>query len=108
MRLVQCALVLEKRKQFACAPQLDRMVTGRTSVVIAHRLSIVHRADTILVMHKARDASMDRTTNFWNIEVFTGSYTGYSRRIKRRRLRADCKHATRAGHGLDRYIVDFK
>jgi ATP-binding cassette subfamily B protein len=33
---------------------LERMVEGRTSVLIAHRLSTVQRADTILVMHKAR------------------------------------------------------
>ncbi|MGI8770865.1 MAG: ATP-binding cassette domain-containing protein, partial [Acidobacteriaceae bacterium] len=33
---------------------LDRMITGRTSVVIAHRLSTVQRADVILVMHKGR------------------------------------------------------
>ncbi len=33
---------------------LDRMITGRTSVVIAHRLSTVQRADTILVMHKGQ------------------------------------------------------
>lgn len=33
---------------------LDRMVTGRTSVIIAHRLSTVQRADTILVMHKGQ------------------------------------------------------
>ena len=37
---------------------LERMVEGRTSVLIAHRLSTVQRAETILVMHKgavARD-----------------------------------------------------
>ena len=33
---------------------LDRMVEGRTSVVIAHRLSTVQRADKILVMHKGQ------------------------------------------------------
>jgi len=33
---------------------LDRMVQGRTSVLIAHRLSTVQRADTILVIHKGQ------------------------------------------------------
>ncbi len=33
---------------------LEKMITGRTSVVIAHRLSTVQRADTILVMHKGQ------------------------------------------------------
>ncbi|MBB6144890.1 ATP-binding cassette subfamily B protein [Silvibacterium bohemicum] len=33
---------------------LDRMIQGRTSVVIAHRLSTVQRADVILVMHKGQ------------------------------------------------------
>jgi ATP-binding cassette subfamily B multidrug efflux pump len=31
---------------------LEKMVAGRTSVIIAHRLSTVQRADVILVMHK--------------------------------------------------------
>jgi ATP-binding cassette subfamily B protein len=33
---------------------LERMVEGRTSVLVAHRLSTVQRAETILVMHKAQ------------------------------------------------------
>ncbi len=33
---------------------LEKMITGRTSVLIAHRLSTVQRADTILVMHKGQ------------------------------------------------------
>jgi ATP-binding cassette subfamily B protein len=33
---------------------LERMVSGRTSVIIAHRLSTVQRADVILVMHKGQ------------------------------------------------------
>jgi ATP-binding cassette subfamily B protein len=33
---------------------LARMITGRTSVLVAHRLSTIQRADTILVMHKGK------------------------------------------------------
>jgi ATP-binding cassette subfamily B protein len=33
---------------------LERMVEGRTSVLIAHRLSTVQRAETIFVMHKGQ------------------------------------------------------
>jgi ATP-binding cassette subfamily B protein len=33
---------------------LERMVAGRTSVLIAHRLSTVQRAETILVMHRGQ------------------------------------------------------
>ena len=33
---------------------LERMVEGRTSVLIAHRISTVQRADAILVMHKGQ------------------------------------------------------
>jgi ATP-binding cassette subfamily B protein len=33
---------------------LERMVRGRTSVVVAHRLSTVQQADRILVMHKGQ------------------------------------------------------
>ena len=33
---------------------LERMVAGRTSVVMAHRLSTVQRAEQILVMHKGQ------------------------------------------------------
>jgi len=42
----------ETELRIRCA--LDRMVEGRTSVLIAHRLSTVQRADTIIVMHKAQ------------------------------------------------------
>ena len=37
---------------------LTRMVEGRTSVIIAHRLSTVQRADKIIVMHKGQVREM--------------------------------------------------
>jgi ATP-binding cassette, subfamily B, multidrug efflux pump len=37
---------------------LSRMVQGRTSVIIAHRLSTVQRADKIIVMHKGQVREM--------------------------------------------------
>ncbi|MDX2150968.1 MAG: ABC transporter ATP-binding protein [Bryobacteraceae bacterium] len=33
---------------------LDRLVAGRTSIIVAHRLSTIQRADRIFVMHKGR------------------------------------------------------
>jgi ATP-binding cassette subfamily B protein len=33
---------------------LDRLLAGRTAMVVAHRLSTIQRADRILVMHKGR------------------------------------------------------
>lgn len=40
--------------EFRVRAALERMVTGRTSVIIAHRLSTVQRADVILVMHRGQ------------------------------------------------------
>ncbi len=63
---------------------LERMVEGRTSVLIAHRLSTVQRADTILVMHKgavARDGLAPGTAR--RSADFTGSSTSCSTRIRR-------------------------
>jgi len=37
---------------------LSRMVEGRTSLIIAHRLSTVQRADKIIVMHKGQVREM--------------------------------------------------
>ena len=37
---------------------LTRMVEGRTSLIIAHRLSTVQRADKIIVMHKGQVREM--------------------------------------------------
>jgi ATP-binding cassette subfamily B protein len=44
--------------EFLVRAALEKMVEGRTSVVIAHRLSTVQRADTILVMHRGQVREM--------------------------------------------------
>jgi len=43
---------VDTETEFKVRDALSRMVEGRTSVVIAHRLSTVQRADKIIVMHK--------------------------------------------------------
>jgi ATP-binding cassette, subfamily B, multidrug efflux pump len=40
--------------EFRVRAALEKMVEGRTSVIIAHRLSTVQRADVILVMHRGQ------------------------------------------------------
>ncbi|HZQ18960.1 MAG TPA: ABC transporter ATP-binding protein [Terriglobales bacterium] len=44
---------VDTETEFKVRDALDKMVEGRTSIIIAHRLSTVQRADKIIVMHKA-------------------------------------------------------
>ncbi|MGB7585073.1 MAG: ABC transporter ATP-binding protein [Terriglobales bacterium] len=49
---------VDTETEFRVRDALSRMVEGRTSVVIAHRLSTVQRADMIIVMHKGQVREM--------------------------------------------------
>ncbi len=49
---------VDTETEFRVRAALDRMVEGRTSVIIAHRLSTVQRADKIIVMHKGQVREM--------------------------------------------------
>jgi len=45
---------VDTETEFRVREALNRMVSGRTSIIIAHRLSTVQRADRIVVLHKGR------------------------------------------------------
>lgn len=45
---------VDTETEFKVRDALGKMVAGRTSIIIAHRLSTVQRADKIIVMHKAQ------------------------------------------------------
>ena len=45
---------VDTETEFRVRDALSRMVEGRTSVIVAHRLSTIQRADKIIVMHKGR------------------------------------------------------
>src|SRR5712691_2715169 len=45
---------VDTETEFRVRDALNRMVEGRTSLIIAHRLSTVQRADKIIVMHKGK------------------------------------------------------
>jgi ATP-binding cassette, subfamily B, multidrug efflux pump len=45
---------VDTETEFRVREALSRMVEGRTSIIIAHRLSTVQRADKIVVMHKGK------------------------------------------------------
>jgi ATP-binding cassette, subfamily B, multidrug efflux pump len=45
---------VDTETEFRVRDALNRMVEGRTSLIIAHRLSSVQRADKIIVMHKSQ------------------------------------------------------
>ena len=45
---------VDTETEFKVRDALNKMVEGRTSIIIAHRLSTVQRADKIIVMHKSQ------------------------------------------------------
>ena len=45
---------VDTETEFKVRDALTRMVEGRSSLIVAHRLSTIQRADKILVMHKGR------------------------------------------------------
>jgi ATP-binding cassette subfamily B multidrug efflux pump len=49
---------VDTETEFRVRDALTRMVEGRTSLIIAHRLSTVQRADKIIVMHKGQVREM--------------------------------------------------
>ena len=49
---------VDTETEFRVRDALGRMVEGRTSLIIAHRLSTVQRADKIIVMHKSQVREM--------------------------------------------------
>jgi ATP-binding cassette subfamily B multidrug efflux pump len=49
---------VDTETEFRVRDALNRMVEGRTSLIIAHRLSTVQRADKIIVMHKGQVREM--------------------------------------------------
>src|SRR6185503_12759697 len=49
---------VDTETEFRVRDALNRMIEGRTSLVIAHRLSTVQRADKIIVMHKGQVREM--------------------------------------------------
>jgi len=49
---------VDTETEFRVRDALNRMVEGRTSVIIAHRLSTVQRANQIIVMHKGHVREM--------------------------------------------------
>jgi ATP-binding cassette subfamily B protein len=49
---------VDTETEFRVRDALSRMIEGRTSLIIAHRLSTVQRADKIIVMHKGQVREM--------------------------------------------------
>ncbi|MBU4573020.1 MAG: ABC transporter ATP-binding protein, partial [Proteobacteria bacterium] len=60
---------------------LPRVMAGRTSLVVAHRLSTIQRADNILVMHQGRVVEQGRHLELMDLDGL------YARLVRLQRLK---------------------
>jgi energy-coupling factor transporter ATP-binding protein EcfA2 len=79
---------VDTETEFRVREALSRMVEGRTSIVLAHRLSTIQRADRILVMHKGGCGRWGRTSSYWRCAAFIGSCINCS--IRTRKWPCEC------------------
>src|ERR1700685_68087 len=56
---------VDTETEFRVRDALSRMMEGRTSLIIAHRLSTVQRANKIIVMHKGQVREMGTHRQLW-------------------------------------------
>lgn len=56
LMLDEATSALDKKSEEVVQKALDRVMQGRTSIVVAHRLSTIESADVIHVIHEGRVA----------------------------------------------------
>ena len=71
--LDEATSALDTRTERAVQEALDELATGRTTIVIAHRLATIERADQIVVLHQGR--IVERGTHA-DLVTLAGRYAG--------------------------------
>lgn len=85
--LDEATSALDAESEFVVQKAIDQAVIGRTVVIVAHRLSTIQNADTIVVMDKGRIVDQGTHNELLN------RCSVYKNLIKRQRLRESLDEA---------------
>ena len=65
MLLDEATSALDNESERLVQQALERLMTGRTSIIVAHRLSTIEQADRIIVMDGGKSSKKAHIRSFW-------------------------------------------
>ena len=85
--LDEATAALDAKSEQQVQSALQKLQTGRTTLVVAHRLATVRNADLILVLEDGVSPKREHMKRYWRKAAFIHGYANYNFSITKRKMK---------------------